>query len=258
MKIFSIAIIWIISLFSIANVEGYQNYYYNNYYDNNYYNSQYYYSYPTYQTNSERNCYTATNGSYVECTYPTYQSYYNSYNSSYYRYDWYNNSYYSPSYIPTNTPYSSSISSDGNITQKPEILSDNYYTSGGIEQNLNFPLGIKESELLQETINSFSFKNSKNQQMYTNLVQQDAQTRELILQLYKTWEISEYQSNGIIKNYNTFIYHINKYFSLLQLQERIASLQNDPDTAQSILSHYKSAKTSFDRVKTILLNRKFQ
>jgi hypothetical protein len=100
-----------------------------------------------------------------------------------------------------------------------------------------------------------SFKTQKNQTLYNDFYAQDVKMRALILDLYTTGELTQYELNGIVKNYKTFIYHTKQYFDYISLQEKNPKLKKDTEINQALLKNYKSSREAFQKVKSVVLNR---
>lgn len=254
MKVILATIIFILSSFSIANAETqiYQGVYYpDNYYNNsyNYNNNAYNYYYGYYDNN----------GNYVR----KYSDYYyndNYHNNNYYN-NWYyyNNGYYNSSNYPQYYTYKldSSVSHDtiDETSNAKKSTRDDYYTDSKVEEILEFTPGIAEFDLWLEELETVNFSTKINKEKYNDLYAQDQKIRSIVIELYENGELSEYEVNGVIKNYKNFIYYTNEYFYYLRAQEKNSKLKKDAEVNDALLKNYKNSQASFKKVKAVILNR---
>lgn len=259
MKAITTSIILILSIFSIGKVNGYSSYYDDCYYNttyNNSYNTQYYNNNCTdYKRNYYNDCYyNNSNSYYSSCYYNDYYINRNSQTQNAYRDEYIANKKDTPvSSYALNSYYGDAYYRNTDYTfEKPR---EDYYTESSVEELLDYTAGIPTFDLWLEELGTMSFKTQKNQTLYNDFYSQDVKMRQLILDLYDSGELSQYEVNGIVKNYKTFIYHTKQYFYYISLQEKNSKLKNDAEVNQALLKNYKSSREAFQKVKSVVLNR---
>jgi hypothetical protein len=259
MKIILATIIFILSSFSIVNAET--QIYQWTYYPDNYYNNSYNYNNNSYNyNNNSYNYYYGyydNNWNYVR----KYSDYYynDNYNNSYYNNWYYYNGYYYSSNYPQYYTYKldptvSHYTIDETTATKKSTRED-YYTESEVEETLDFIPGIAEFNLELEELDRVNFSTKTNKEKYNDFYAQDQKMRTLIIKLYEEWELTEYEVNGVIKNYKDFIYYTNQYFYYLKTQEKNPKLKKDDEVNDALLKNYKNSQSSFKKVKAVILNR---
>jgi len=88
-----------------------------------------------------------------------------------------------------------------------------------IENILNLKTWVEEIQLDLHELNNPHLNNLKLQKQYKSLKKATYIIKKSIIIQYKNNEFWYYQTKGIIRNYNYFIYYSNKYFSNLKNKE---------------------------------------
>lgn len=118
-----------------------------------------------------------------------------------------------------------------------------------IERLFDLNFWIEEYKLDLAEINYINFNENKYNNIYNELKTVDAILRNEIMKNYRNWEYKYYQTNWIVKNYNNYIYHINKYFLFIKLKEQNPNLR---ELDSAILKSYTNLKNSYIRIKNLI------
>ncbi|MDD2907074.1 MAG: hypothetical protein PHH98_00390 [Candidatus Gracilibacteria bacterium] len=121
---------------------------------------------------------------------------------------------------------------------------------GYLEKLLDLNYGIEDYKFSINDLNYVSFYNSQSQKMYDNFRTADKMLKDELLKKYRSGEIDYYKMNGIVTNYNLFVYHTNKMFNYLSIKE-VRSDFKELDSA--ILKNYELARTYYSRSKLLIL-----
>ena len=128
-------------------------------------------------------------------------------------------------------------------------FSSTYAEEWYIEQLLDLNYGIEQYELDLRELDYIYFNDSKYNYVYNELKRVDSILKTEFMNKYRSWEYEYYQTNGIVTNYNNFIYHTNKFFFYLKMKE---SNPNYWEINTAILHNYRSMKSSYSKVKNIV------
>jgi len=127
-------------------------------------------------------------------------------------------------------------------------LSTTFAEKWYLETLLDLNYWIEEHSLELAELNNISFNSKLYNRVYDNIKNIDKILRKEIIKNYRNWKYEYYQVNGIIKNYKNFIYHTNKFFYYIKIEEKYPNYR-DLDTA--ILRSYRNMKSSYRKVKNL-------
>ena len=122
-----------------------------------------------------------------------------------------------------------------------------------IEKAFNFDSWVEQLNLQLSTLDKYSFKTQKLTTLYYQIKRADDYMNTSIIEKYNSWEFGYYQTNWIIKNYNTFIYHVNQFFYYMWEKEKNPAYIVWYD--DEIMKQYKSMKIYYAKVKTLTNKR---
>jgi hypothetical protein len=120
------------------------------------------------------------------------------------------------------------------------------------EDLLNLDDWVYIYELSLSKVDNYSFSDDSLRNIYETYKYYDSITKEEIIRAYENWDYDEYKMNGIVRNYNTFVYNTNKFFYFLSTVDWNNSLKNDKNIQKAILKNYKAVKSSYSKVKNLL------
>lgn len=121
-----------------------------------------------------------------------------------------------------------------------------------IEDILDFDTGIEKREIDLKHINYITIRSEKYNKVQSELKTADIYLRTWIITNYKSWEYWYYQTQGIIKNYNSFVYYTNQFFYYLQQKEYYPNYTNIDD---EVIKSYKNMKIYYTKVKNLTTKR---
>jgi hypothetical protein len=102
-------------------------------------------------------------------------------------------------------------------------------------------------------LDNYAFKDTSARRVYDNFKNYDNAAR---IELMKSFENEDYDyttMNAISRNYKNFVYYTNKLFYFLSLVDKNHSLNDDAEVQYQILSNYRASKSSYDKVKVLLI-----
>ena len=125
-------------------------------------------------------------------------------------------------------------------------LSNTFASEWYIERLFDMNYWVEKATLDLSELDYIQFNNSKYKNMYYEFKTADGILRKEFIKKYRNSEYSYYQINWIITNYNNFIYHINKFFYYLKLNERG---YNSKELDNAIINSYTNMRRSYIHVK---------
>ncbi|MDD5770441.1 MAG: hypothetical protein PHE25_05725 [Candidatus Gracilibacteria bacterium] len=125
--------------------------------------------------------------------------------------------------------------------------------NGLIEDMLNLNYGPMIYDLSLDSLDVYSFENEDLQKSYSKMVNYDKLIRDEIILQYRKGNYSTQTTNGIIKNYKTFIYYTNQLFYFFNLIEKNPELKYEMDIQDGIIKNYKNVSNYYKKVKRLVL-----
>lgn len=125
----------------------------------------------------------------------------------------------------------------------------NAYTESPFEKVLDLGFWPETLEINFEKVKDFSIKNSQYSNSLNNFKSMDSILRNVFIENYRSGKYDKNIMNGIITNYNLFIYHINKYFEYIALKENNIDLT---ELDYMITNNFKLARNYIIKLKYIL------
>ncbi len=118
-----------------------------------------------------------------------------------------------------------------------------------IEKLLDLNYKVEQNDIDFATLKPIYFNNQENRRIYSELISTTESLKNLIMKNYREWKFSYYQASWIVKSYNYFIYHTNKYFSYLRTKELNWNYK-EVDTA--IRNSLINMRNKYKRVKYLI------
>lgn len=81
-----------------------------------------------------------------------------------------------------------------------------------IEYSFNLDIWSEIYEINKAKIDFYKFNDYRLTKLYKQIKIADNYLKDGVIKKYKFWEYTYYQTQGIIKNYNNFIYYVNQFF----------------------------------------------
>ncbi|NVP17610.1 hypothetical protein HUU51_02730 [Candidatus Gracilibacteria bacterium] len=129
----------------------------------------------------------------------------------------------------------------------------NYYGNenieGYLEQILDLSYGIEEYKFEINEIRNIYFINNNSQNLYNNFRSAERLLKNEFLRKYKNNEIDYYTMNGIVDNFNLFVYHSNKMFEYLSVKEKNNSFK---ELDNAIFKNYQNSRSYLGKTKNLL------
>lgn len=114
-------------------------------------------------------------------------------------------------------------------------------SEGEVSDILELETGIQESDLSVIYIKTISLSNSKYRYKYTSMREIDKVIKKEILRKIETDEFDYYTWIDIIKSYSSFIYSVNKLFTLYSYKESWYDVDSKiKTTLYEIKTYYKN------------------
>ncbi len=117
---------------------------------------------------------------------------------------------------------------------------------GYIETLMEFGEGPEAFEINTIEVQNLTFTNSALQKKYDDYVKATQTLKTALITEYANGNLEYYQVQGLIKNYNNFVYHSNKFFYYLSEKEKYPELRELTD---AISRNYKLSRTYFMKIK---------
>jgi hypothetical protein len=117
-----------------------------------------------------------------------------------------------------------------------------------MEKILDLNYGIEEYKFQVNEIRYVYFYNKNSQNLYDSFRSTEQALKEEFLRKYKNNEIDYYTMNGIVKNFNLFVYHSNKMFEYLSMKE----YSNYKELGTAILKNYENSRWYFYKTKNLM------
>lgn len=121
-----------------------------------------------------------------------------------------------------------------------------------IEDLLELKTWVERRELDLYQVNDINLKSEKYNKIQDELRIALVYLKTWIIVKYKSWEFWYYQTQGIINNYNNFIYYTNQFLYYLQQKEWYP---NDKSIDFEIIKNYKLMKIYYQKVKNLTTKR---
>ncbi len=119
-----------------------------------------------------------------------------------------------------------------------------------IEKLLQLKVGPEAFTMNLSKIKDVYFVDSDNQEVFDNFKNTSEILRDEILRKYENDEFEYYTMQGIVSNYNSFVYYTNKLFYYLSIREQNSSL--DAETENGVSKNYSKARNYFKRLKYLI------
>lgn len=129
------------------------------------------------------------------------------------------------------------------------------YQEGLIENLLNLNYGPLIFDLNLEKLESYNFRDLTLRKVYDGLVVYDNLTRQQIINAHKAGQYDYNTTNGIIKNYKTFISYTNDFFYYLDIIDKNPNFKNNTEIQDAILITYRNSQSYYRKVRN-LVNKK--
>lgn len=130
------------------------------------------------------------------------------------------------------------------------IFSNNVFAKEGLlEKTLDLNYWPESFKLNLETLKTKKFKNKQLNNIFYKIKNIDTILRKTFITKYRKKQFSYYQMNDIVRDYNYFIFHTNKFFYYYDLKEKF---WNDGEINDAILEHYTLARQYFYEIKNDL------
>lgn len=139
-----------------------------------------------------------------------------------------------------------SIFSIGNETKA------NDYSQWLIENILNLNYGPLIFDLNLEKLESYDFRDPTLRKMYDGVVIYNNLTKQQIINTHKVGHYDYYTTNGIIKNYKTFISYTNDFFYYLNIIDKNPNLKNDTEIQEALLITYRNSQSYYRKVRNLV------
>lgn len=94
-----------------------------------------------------------------------------------------------------------------------------------------------------------SFSNAAVQKTYDEFIKVDEILRDEFINQYRSGNLSNYQMQDLVHNYENFVYYTNKTFEYIDLEERSV---RSKETQRAIETSYGNMRTYYVRVQHIL------
>jgi hypothetical protein len=117
-----------------------------------------------------------------------------------------------------------------------------------IEKLLDLNYWIEEFKINLAELDNYYFKYDKYNNTYSELKYLNEVLKDGFIKKYRNGDYTYNQINWIITSHKNFIYHANKYFGFLKLQEKYP---NDMDMDDAIIKSNTSMRSSFKKLKNI-------
>lgn len=122
---------------------------------------------------------------------------------------------------------------------------------GYIEELLEYGEGPEAFEINTVEVQNLAFENAAVQKKYNDYKKTVSALKTALLQAYANEELEYYQMQGIIKNFNNFVYHTNLFFFYISEKEKYSE---EKDLANAILRNYKLSRSYFKKIKNLYNN----
>ncbi len=118
-----------------------------------------------------------------------------------------------------------------------------------IEQIFDLNKGIEVYELELSSLENLNFKNSAIQATYDEFKRVDTVLKDEFIRQYRTWDISYYEMQDLVQDYNNFVYYTSKTFSYISQEEKGF---RGRETERAIYNGYSNMRQSYAKVKAII------
>jgi len=118
-----------------------------------------------------------------------------------------------------------------------------------IEDTLKMDTKLEEINFEFYFLENPRLNSKKNQKQYYKINRLNNKIKIALIKKYKNNEFGYYQMQGIIKNYNNFIYYTNKYFKELKNKELY---WNTKEIESNIYKNFRDMKSSYSKFKNLV------
>lgn len=118
-----------------------------------------------------------------------------------------------------------------------------------IEDTLKMDTKLEEINFEFYFLENPRLNSKKNQKQYYKINRLNNKIKIALIKKYKNNEFGYYQMQGIIKNYNNFIYYTNKYFKELKNKELY---WNTKEIESNIYKNFRNMKSSYSKFKNLV------
>lgn len=118
-----------------------------------------------------------------------------------------------------------------------------------MEKILDLNYGIEQYKFEVNEIRYIYFYNKNSQDLYDSFRATEQALKQEFLKQYKNDEIDYYTMNGIINNFNLFVYHSNKMFEYLSMKEKNNSYK---ELDNAIFKNYQNSRSYFYKTKNLI------
>lgn len=118
-----------------------------------------------------------------------------------------------------------------------------------LEKLLDLNYWVEEHNIELAKMDNVNFNNPEFNKVYNELQNIDRVLKDEFIKKYRNWEYTYYQVNWIVTNYKNFVYHANKFFYMLKIEE---NNPNYDEMGKAILNSYTNMRSSFKKVKNIV------
>lgn len=119
----------------------------------------------------------------------------------------------------------------------------NAYEEWIIVNTLNLRYWVEEIKIDFEKIWNYKIIDNNLNKEYLKIKKMMPIFQDMIIEKYKNWEYSYYKTNAIIKSYNNFIYHTDKYFYYISINEKTP---NNIEINWAIYKNLKLSRSYYD------------
>jgi hypothetical protein len=121
-----------------------------------------------------------------------------------------------------------------------------------IADTLNLDVWVEIFELNNINLQSHTFRTKNLQKTYNNMVNINKLFKNLAVQNYEEWKLTDYELNGLINNYSKFIYYANQMFSDIEILD--LWLDDSQELLDSINKNYTFVRSYYLKIEAILNN----
>lgn len=117
-----------------------------------------------------------------------------------------------------------------------------------IEDVLNTDTGVETFKIQAINLNEYNFRSASLAKTYNNLKVLDGALKPQIIKLLEEGKLEHYEVNGLIDEYENFVYYVNEMFFYIDL---IDKGNNDEEFYFSIKENYSLVVDSYNKIQNI-------
>lgn len=118
-----------------------------------------------------------------------------------------------------------------------------------IEDALNTETWVETFKLQSINLNAYNFRSASLAKTYNDLYKIDNVLKPAIIKLFKDGKLEDFEVNGLINDYENFVFYINEMFFYIDL---IDKGNNDEEFYYEIKDNYTLAIDSYEKMKKTL------